>query len=80
MSTIQQLRELRANLPVGRKDPWTACCKSKRVLFTRALKKESISDLTLGEQGVVREFLEHCAKVRKENERLEESITKTAQL
>lgn len=78
-TSIKQLRDMRASLPMGKKDPWGKCCPNKRVLLHRALKKDDIGKLTIGEYGVVEEFLAHCAKVKKENERFAETIAKIAE-
>lgn len=63
--TIVQLRELRASLPKGQKDPWGECCRSKRVLLNRALRKNALTELTVGEQGVINEFVLYCNQLRK---------------
>lgn len=57
MTTIEQVSKLRAALPRGRKDPWMNCCKSKRVLLQRALKKKTLTSLTAGEYAAVQEWL-----------------------
>ena len=67
---------MRKGLPMGKKDPWGQCCPSKRVLLHRALQKNDISELTLGEKAVVDEFLAHCATVQKENEKFEKKVEK----
>ncbi len=79
MTTIEQLRALRANLPKGKKDPFTNCCRSKRVLLNRALRKERYLDLTEGEQEVVNLFLAHCRKLKAADERFAASVDKIAQ-
>ena len=79
METIQQLRELRASLPLGKKDPWGQCCKSKRILIQRALKRDKVEDLTAGEKTVVEEFLAHYNQVMKENNKLQRAILKVTQ-
>jgi len=79
MTTLEQLRELRASLPNGKKDPWGKCCPNKRVLFNRAVKKGDFSQLTSGELGVVNEFLVHCKEVKKENKEFQKTIEKLAQ-
>ncbi len=83
MESIQQLRELRANLPKGKKDPWFACCKNKRVLLGRALHKADLSDLTAGEKAVIEEWLAYIPQVKREinlaNRKLERTIAKIAQ-
>lgn len=63
--TIVQLRELRASLPKGQKDPWGECCRSKRVLLNRALRKNALTELTVGEQGVINEFVLYYNQLRK---------------
>ena len=77
---IKQLREIRASLPKGKKDPFTNCCHSKRVLLTRALQKERFIDLTEGEIDAVNIFLEHCCKLKAENERFAASVSKITKL
>ncbi len=83
METMEQLRTMRANLPKGRKDPWFECCKSKRILLQRALKRNNIGELTIGEYTAVQEWLAFVAKTQKEAERanrqLEKAIAKTTQ-
>ena len=83
METMEQLRTMRANLPKGRKDPWGECCKSKRILLQRALKRNNIGELTIGEYTAVQEWLAFVAETQKEAERanrqLEKAIAKTAQ-
>lgn len=82
-TTIEQLRTMRANLPNGRKDPWGDCCRNKRVLLQRALKRNNIGELTIGEYTVVQEWLAFVAKTKKDAERankqLEKAIAKTTQ-
>lgn len=82
-TTIEQLRTMRANLPKGNKDPWGECCRSKRVLLQRAMKRNNIGELTIGEYTVVQEWLTFVAKTKKEAERankqLEKAIAKTTQ-
>jgi hypothetical protein len=72
--TIEQLRELRASLPKGQKDPWGECCINKRVLLQRALKRNTLAELTTGEQAVVQEFIGHCKSVRDEQKKLAAEI------
>lgn len=72
--TIEQLRELRASLPKGQKDPWCECCISKRTLLQRALKRNTLAELTTGEQAVVQEFIVHCKSVRDEKKKLAAEI------
>lgn len=79
MEALEQLRELRKILPVGKKDPWGGCCPSKRVLLHRALKKDDFMKLTAGEREVVDEFLAHCREVKKENKEFEKAIAKALQ-
>ncbi|MBQ7192326.1 MAG: hypothetical protein IJS00_05585 [Paludibacteraceae bacterium] len=82
-TTIEQLRTMRANLPKGNKDPWGDCCRNKRVLLHRALRRNNIGELTIGEYTVVQEWLTFVAKTKKDAERankqLEKAIAKTAQ-
>lgn len=82
MTTTEQLREIRANLPKGMKDPWGACCKSKRVLLRRAIAKQDISELTTGELAVVVEYQEYLEKTKREStalkKELERNIAKLA--
>ena len=80
--TIEKLREIRKSLPVGKKDPWGECCKSKRILLQRALKKrKSLIELTAGERAAVQEFIAHCQAVRKEDEQLANQVEQlTAEL
>lgn len=79
--TIEQLREIRKSLPVGKKDPWGECCKSKRILLQRALKRSTLTELTIGERGAVEEFLVHVMEVRNENEKLANQVEQlTAEL
>ncbi len=75
-TTIKQLRELRANLPKGKKDPFTNCCRSKRVLLNRALNKERFIDLTEGELDAVNLFLVHCRKLKAADERFAATVAK----
>lgn len=75
-NTMEQLREIRANLPKGKKDSWAECCKSKRVLLQRLLKRDSIADGTSGELAVLNEWLEHIKEVKKSNSEFEKSIAK----
>ncbi len=83
MTTIQQMRELRASMPKGKKDPWGECCKNKRILLGRALRKTDINKFTDGEKAVTEEWLAYVAQARKEinlaNQKLERTITKIAQ-
>ena len=83
MESIQQLRELRASMPKGKKDPWGECCRNKRVLLGRAFHKVDLSDLTAGEKAVIEEWLAYVAQARKEiniaNQKLERTIAKIAQ-
>lgn len=67
-TTIEQLRSLRESLPTGKKDPWGDCCKNKRVLLQRALKRNTIGELTVGEYSVVQEFVEYANQVKKDRE------------
>lgn len=79
--TIEQLREIRKSLPVGKKDPWGECCKSKRILLQRALKRSTLTELTIGERAAVQEFIAHCQAVRKEDEQLANQVEQlTAEL
>mgnify|MGYP004490446105 CR=1 FL=1 len=84
MTTIQQLRNLRASMPQGKKDPWGKCCKSKRVLLGRALRKDTIADLTDGEKSAVEEWLAYISQARQEinlaNQELERTIAQIVQL
>ncbi len=57
MTTIEQMRALRAKLPRGKKDPWGECCKSKRILLQRALRRKTLASLTAGEYAAVQEWL-----------------------
>ncbi len=80
MTTIESLRCLRANLPKGKKDPFTGCCRSKRVLLNRALKKDNFLQLTEGELDAVNLFLDYCRTLRAADNRFAatvERITKT---
>lgn len=79
MTTIQQLRDIRKALPMGKKDPWGKCCPSKRILFQRALKKETVAELTLGEQEVVTEFLNYYKSLKQENLKFEKTILNATQ-
>lgn len=83
MESIQQLRELRASLPKGKKDPWGKCCHAKRVLLGRAFRKTDLSDLTAGEKAVIEEWLAYIPQARREinlaNQKLERTIAKIAQ-
>lgn len=74
METIEQLRELRASMPNRKKDPWGTCCKSKRILMYRALKRNSVSELTAGELKIVQEWLAYVQTSRKRDERKSEQI------
>lgn len=74
METIEQLRELRASMPNRKKDPWGTCCKSKRILMYRALKRNSVSELTAGELKIVKEWLAYVHTSRKRDERKSEQI------
>lgn len=76
MTTLEDLRSLRESLPKGKKDPYGACCPSKRVLLNRALKKKNLSELTLGERDVVEEFIQHCANIKKDDKELIKQISK----
>ena len=67
-TTIEQLRSLRESLPKGKKDPWGECCKNKRVLLQRALKRNTIGELTVGEYSAVQEFVEYVNQVKKDRE------------
>ncbi len=77
MKTIQQMRELRASLPQGKKDPWGECCPSKRILLGRALKKNDLRELTAGEFAVVQEWLEFTRKMKRETEIAVSQVEKT---
>ena len=79
MTTLEQLRDLRASLPNGKKDPWGKCCPNKRVLFNRAIKKNDFAKLTSGELDAINEFLEHCKVVKRENKEFQKAIEKLAQ-
>lgn len=76
MTGMEQLRAIRAELPNGKKDPWGECCKSKRVLLIRALKKENVATFTDGELTAFNEWLEHISAVRKENKEFAKVIQK----
>lgn len=78
-ATIEQLRTMRANLPKGNKDPWGECCRSKRVLLQRALRRNNIGELTIGEYTAVQEWLTFVAKTKRTNRQLEKAIAKTTQ-
>lgn len=82
MTTIEQLRSLRESLPKGNKDPW-GNDKNKRVLLQRALRKESIGELTIGEYAAVQKFVEFASQLQQDRERdikqLEKTIQKLAQ-
>ncbi len=68
MTTIEQLRSLRESLPKGKKDPWGDCCANKRVLLQRALKRNSLGELTVGEYTVVQEFVAYAEQIKKDRE------------
>lgn len=72
--TIEQLKEMRKSLPKGQKDPWGECCISKRTLLQRALNRDTLSELTTGEQAVVQEFIAHFKSVREEQKKLAAEI------
>ena len=74
---MEKLRELRAKMPIGMKDPWGDCCLNKRVLLQRALKRDSIDAVTAGERAVIEEFLEFATNVRKEKEEKNARLTQT---
>ncbi len=76
METIEQLRQMRASLPRGRKDPWEHC-RTKRVLLIRALKRNSILEFTETERKVVTEWASYVKQQQKEATKLEVSIIKT---
>ena len=80
MTAMEQLREIRANLPKGKKDAWGECCASKRVLLQRLLKKDSIADATDGELTVLNEWLEHVKEIKKTNNEVEKAIAKIVNL
>ena len=77
---MEQLREIRANLPKGKKDPWGECCASKRVLLQRLLKKDSIAYATDGELTVLNEWLEHVKEVKRTNNEVEKTIAEIVNL
>lgn len=83
MESLQQLRELRASLPKGKKDPWFSCCINKRVLLGRALRKNTIAELTQGEYAIVNEWLGYVQQSKRDanlaNQKLERTIAKIAQ-
>lgn len=78
METIEQLRQMRASLPRGRKDPWEHC-RTKRVLLIRALKRNSILEFTNTERKVVKEWTDYVKNQQLEAAKLEKSIIKTLQ-
>lgn len=75
---MEQLREIRAKLPKGKKDPWAGNL-AKRVLLQRALRKSSIAEFTDGELTVFNEWLDHVAAVKRANAEIEKTIAKIAQ-
>lgn len=79
MTTMEQLRGLRANLPKGKKDPFGDCCKAKRVLLNRALKKDDFMQLTDGELDAIHGFLAHCKNIKAENKRFAAVVAKLAE-
>ena len=79
MTTMEHLRTLRANLPKGKKDPFTGCCRSKRVLLNRALKKNDFLQLTEGELDAINLFLEHCKNLKAADKRFAATVDKIAQ-
>lgn len=76
IETIEQLKRIRSKMPNGKKDPWAKCCNSKRILLYRAMKRNSISELTAGELMVVEEWLDFYDKIKKENELNSAKISK----
>lgn len=81
MTIIEQVRKLRAELPRGRKDPWTNCCKSKRILLQRALKKKTLSSLTAGEYAAVQEWLAYMqGEQAAANREMQEQVSQITQI
>lgn len=80
MTTIEQLRKLRAEMTRGRKDPWTKCCKSKRILLQRALKKKTLTSLTAGEYAAVQEWLEYMQGEQAANKEMQEQVSQITQI
>lgn len=78
METIEQLRKMRSELPKGKKDPW-GHGTSKRILLMRVLGKDSLTNLTAGEQDVVQEWVAYVKKFKQDAVRFEKSILKTLQ-
>ncbi|MCM1034964.1 MAG: hypothetical protein NC229_01595 [Bacteroides sp.] len=74
MDILKQLCELRKSLPKGKKDPFGTCCVSKRVLLNRALKRQSVKELTHGELAVVNEFVEYYRGIQQVSKDLEKQI------
>lgn len=80
MTTIEQVRKLRAELPRGRKDPWTKC-KSKRILLQRALKKKTLTSLTAGEYAAVQEWLAYMqGEQAAANKEMQEQVSQITQI
>ena len=74
LTALEQLREMRASMPNGKKDPWLGCCGGKRTLINRALRKKSLNDLTAGELAAVKEWVSYAKKTRDGMYRLEQAI------
>lgn len=75
-TTLEQLREMRASMPNGKKDPWLGCCGAKRSLINRALRKKELSELTAGELAAVKEWVTYIKKTNSGVNRLEQAINK----
>lgn len=75
MTTIEQMRALRVKLPKGKKNEWTKGSTTKKVMLWRALKKETLKQLTAGEYAAVQEWLEYVQQSIRAQENANNELT-----